>query len=160
MNLNNLFEKIENTSNDIPIVLVDKSGSTQSLMSTGKSIMITFADIISKHIKSKYRLMFWCDKYEIIDDIVYLDETKEIIDDIIPAGMTDMSMAFEFIPVEWLSACHNIYILTDGDINEDKYNFALQIKTLTELNPNIKLHIISLEANNHDYQNKEYYAGI
>ena len=158
MEQTNLFEFISNSNNDIPIVLIDKSGSTATKMSTSKSIMKTFADVIQKHIQNEYHLMFWSDKCQIIDDIVTVSST-EAIDNVVIGGQTDISVAFKHMPSEWLETSNHIYILTDGDINRDKYGFASQIKSLTESNPNIKLHIISVEANNYDYSTQDYYAG-
>lgn len=161
MSHNNLFETVtSNTNNDIPIVLVDTSSSTKSKMNTGKSILNTFADVILKHINRNYRMLFWDYSYHIIDGLINITNTISIIQNANRAGSaTDISVAFKHIPNEWLTECDNIYILTDGDINADKYKFADQIRELTKSHQNIKLHIISVEDNKRDYKNVKYSAG-
>ena len=154
-----IFEKFNDIIDDIPIVLIDNSGSTDTKMLTGKSILNTFGDVIDMHITKNYHLMFWSNKHKIINHIISIKNTLSVIKDITPDGQTDISVAFNFMPNEWLSRCDNIYILTDGDVNKNKYNFVSQINKLTKSHPNIKLHIISVEPNDKDYSKNDYYAG-
>lgn len=156
----NLFEihAVDN-ENDIPIVLIDKSASTKSEMKTGKTILNTFSEVVIKHVNRPHHLLFWSVKSEIISDIIDNNSINETIDRVKSSGGTDVSAAFHNIPKEWLERCNNIYILTDGDVNEDKHDFNLQVRQLTKFHPNIKLHIFSVEENEDNYLVEQYYAG-
>ena len=159
-----LFETFTNNSTskaEIPIVLIDKSGSTSSRLYSGKSIYNTFIDIIIKHIFTDYRAIFWCTKYKLVQETIRVNNTQKIFENMENecGGSTDVSVAFNVLPVEWIQECENIYILTDGDINRDKYDFANQIKQLINKYNNINIHIISLENNKKEYSNEKYDAG-
>ena len=166
--MDHLFENVKMNTTDIPIVMIDKSGSTRHSMKTGKTILNTFANIIQTHLKSydkqQCHVLFWCDECHYYDDIIPISEIELIINDVenisdMRRGNTDISVAFENMPKEWLLEGKTIYILTDGDINSDEYEFATQIKSLMITHDDLKIHIISVENNKDDYNIKNIDAG-
>ena len=167
MSMDQLFENIKVDNTDIPIVMIDKSGSTKSFMQSGKTILSTFSDIIKNHLKSFdkkiCRVIFWCNEHHIFENHVPINDIDKAIDYIeqskIKRSNTDVSVAFKYMPNEWLLESKNIYIITDGDINQDKYKFASQIKSLMQNHCDIKIHIISVENNNNDYNINAIEAG-
>jgi hypothetical protein len=149
---------------NIPIVLIDNSGSTsQVYANTKKSILKNEIDLLIKIMQekqySKCYLMFWntdqTHKKEPID-ITELDNyigTNRIES----TGGTDISVAIHAIPDIWYQQLTNIYIFTDGEVNSDIYKFSDQVFNLTKRKVNIN--IITIEANNYDYNDQNVEAG-
>ena len=171
--MDNLFiDIIEENKDDIPILLIDKSESTKAKMESNLTILQTFGNIIEniflkKNIQECY-MLFWCDNVHIADKIIKINDIKKKLKKIdnnkkIVRRLTDISAAFHFLPKKWIEFKKNveIYILTDGDINRDTFDFKQQIKTIFDENMDkkIKIHIISVENNSKDYTNLNYEAG-
>lgn len=146
----------------IPTLLIDISEST-SINFIDKSILRSYIDVINNHVDSDYyNLIFW-NSNDINKDNIYANILKEELNNIINSkksnSATDISTAFHYMPKSWLVKNDiDIYILTDGQTNRDKYNFNNQIKELFKTERNIRLNIITIEGKNTDY--KKHYDNI
>lgn len=148
----------------IPIVLVDNSGSTASMYSnTGQNILKNEVDIIKKILlEKKYEkcyIMYW-NTSEIHSkesiEVATLDKSLKNLG-VNATGGTDISVAIHNIPDLWFQGVTDIYIVTDGEVNEDKYKFKDQIFSLTKRK--INLNIVTVENNSHNYFNANVQAG-
>ena len=170
--LNKLFDLISvknNTTNEenqngigenIPIALIDNSGSTSQVFhNTKKSILKNEVEILKKIMEekkySKCYLMFWNTEQSHKKEPVNFDELDNYLylNRIGSCGGTDISVAINAIPELWYQQTTNIYIFTDGEVNSDKYKFADQIFNLTKRKANIN--IITIETNNYSFTKTE-----
>jgi len=161
-----LEENINIEHDNCPIIMIDRSGSTGN--KTCKTTVLKRLFEVAKQQLEKINIEFsniiiWDDNAEIIGTKI---ETKLLVSqysNVVPRGMTDISVAFKILPEEWILHKSNvdIYILTDGDINRDNYHFDDQIIKLfnTYTDTKINLYILSVEPNNNDYKIIDYSAG-
>jgi hypothetical protein len=162
---NEILKEQDNQPNlNIPIFLVDNSGSTSQVFSkTKKSVLKTEIDIVKKFMETnQYKscyIMFWNTsethsktpvKYEELDNIM---KTLGIS----ASGGTDISVAIHNVPDTWYQLKTNIYILTDGENYSDQYKFSNQIFNLTKRKTNIN--IITIEPNDYNYLESQVDAG-
>ena len=167
--VDNLNKKIKSdedlkTSNIIPILLVDNSGSTSTIFTAANKTILNYEMNVAKITMEKMgyqmcHLMFWGSMNKIIEYTVKTNELHQIIarEKISSSGGTDISIAINSIPELWYDNDVPIYILTDGAVNADKYGFRNQIFNLAKRKVNI--HIITVENNNYDYMISNVEAG-
>jgi len=156
-----------------PILLIDKSGSTKSKMESNDTILETMGLYIKKKFEAldiaDCKVIFWSNEVNIIDinKPVNISDLLNQIKIMKPNGGTDLSIAFHALPKQWLNETKinsndptDIYILTDGDINRDEFNFSTQIKDLLiKQHKNIRLFILTVENNDKNYVTDNYEAG-
>lgn len=164
--MDTLFETNAISYDDTPIILIDKSGSTTSNMKSGKTILSAFSDVINKQLSNykSFHVLFWCTSVFVVDKVIGMSELHNVIEDVNTSKNyerdgTDISVAFKKMPKEWLENSKNIYILTDGDVTDDTYKFSDLVKDMMKKYDDKRLHIISVENNNKDYNKETIGAG-
>jgi hypothetical protein len=146
----------------IPFVLIDNSGSTSSRMGSlnilNKEMEIAMEMLTEKNYEQCY-LMFWNNKETHVKQSVNVCDIKKVSNDIriTTGGTTDISVAINNIPDGWYQKHITLYIITDGQLNGDKYDFSKQVQTLSKKWSNI--HIITVENNSRDYLKDNVNAG-
>jgi hypothetical protein len=154
--------KTKNISSSIPIVLIDNSGSTSSYIHHISTLNYE-VNLIQKKLtdlgcKQCY-VMFW-NSYQTHekDAINVCDLQKTMIHmRIVPTGGTDVSVAIKNIPDSWYQKHTHMYIVTDGEVNEDKFKFNTQVFSLAKRYVNIN--IITVETNKRNYMKDNVNAG-
>src|SRR3990170_4455009 len=120
----------ENNNYDSPIILLDYSGSVKSIFNGTETIfdhMLKLVKDVANYDKFKNgRIIIWSTEAnyfgKIIIDNNFAKNIKTIISEQkIKPGQTDLSSGFNIIENIWFNKNRSIYILTDGEINEDKY---------------------------------------
>jgi uncharacterized protein YegL len=162
-----LFEDIINQEiDDEPIIMIDNSGSTSGVMATKKTILMTMIDVIEKKLKlkkiNKCNIIEWNSEAKIVEEHMSCESFNELQIKVCPKGMTDISSAFNILPKHMIKdkKIVDIYVITDGDVNQDKYNFGKLIKELIDTdNKKINIYITSVEPNSTDYKNNDINAG-
>lgn len=151
------------TSTDIiPIVLVDNSGSTSSNLN-GKPILHQEVHIIKNILKNKgydkCHVMYWNSSEKHSNEVIEVTNLEKSMHDlkINSTGGTDISIAVHNIPELWYQKRTVIYMVTDGEVNGDKYHFSKQIFSLTK-RP-IEINIVTVENNGHNYLTDNVHAG-
>lgn len=107
----------------------------------------------------KCYLMFWNSSQQHQKDPVLVQNLQSSMKKmgICPTGGTDVSVAIENIPDHWYQKNTNIFIVTDGDVNEDKYKFYKQVFSLAKRYVNIN--IMTVENNKRNYMKDNVNAG-
>jgi hypothetical protein len=148
----------------IPLFLIDNSGSTHQVVPfSNKSILKNEIDIVQKIMGqkkySKCYIMFWNTAETHNKEPIDFNEISNIITSmkISSVGGTDISVAINGIPENWYQSKTELYILTDGENNSDRYKFSSQILNLTKRRININ--IITMEPNNCNYLDNQVQAG-
>lgn len=166
--MESLFENItEDGFDECPILLIDNSGSTMSVMKNGNMVLSNFGlkmtEILSSKKIDKCRILFWDTEATVINDIVSVNNIVNEANKIGPKGGTDVSVAFKFMPNDWLNdkTIADIYLLTDGDTGLGKYNFPKRITKLFKKHNDkkIRLYIVSIQCGTTDYLTNDYDAG-
>ena len=151
-------EKINYTYDKNPIVLIDNSGSTNDNMNDGTILMNEikklYENMYNKNISEIY-LMFWNSISEFPNDkkLININSIKNL--KYKPSGSTMLTQALKKIPNEWFNnkeTC-DIYIYTDGEINDDPS------KILHEILIKTNVHIITIEPNKKNYNDNDCDAG-
>ena len=157
-------EQDNNQTSNIPMFLIDNSGSTSQVFNkTHKSILKTEVDIVKKIMgENKYtecHIMFWNTSETHSKTPVKYDEIDGILGKlgVSSSGGTDISVAIHNIPETWYQLVSNIYILTDGENYDDKYKFSNQVFNLTKRKVN--LNIITVEPRDNNYLESQVGAG-
>lgn len=154
--------KINNISLSIPIVLIDNSGSTSSLignLSTLKYELKLIQDKLTTLRCQECYLMFWnsseihCNEAIKVSDLFKVFERLKIR----PTGGTDISVAIHNIPDSWYQKQTHIFVVTDGEVNQDRFKFTQQVFNLAK--KYININIITVETNNCDYMTNTVTAG-
>ena len=103
--------------------------------------------------------MFWNTSERHIKEPIQVSDIKNKFHEmnVNPTGGTDISVAIKAIPDSWYQKNTNIFIVTDGEINQDRYNFNSQVFSLIKRYVNIN--IITVENNNSNYLNNNVDAG-
>lgn len=104
-------------------------------------------------------LMFWNSSQQHQKDPVLVPNLQNAMKKmgISPTGGTDVSVAIENIPDHWYQKNTNIFIVTDGEVNEDKYKFYKQVFSLAKRYVNIN--IMTVENNRRNYMKDNVNAG-
>lgn len=148
---------------DIPIVLIDNSGSTSDKFKKNSDILKKEVSVAKNYLTARgYKtcyVMYWSTSanFESKELNVVDIETNFKTRRISSSGGTDISVAMHAIPDTWYQEYTNIIIVTDGEINADKYKFNSQIFNLTKRKVDIK--IMTVESNNYNYLNSNVNAG-
>jgi len=158
LNKDNLFEDPiynQNDINKLPIILFDNSSSTANKFLDGKNIFQSYS-IITTLLEQKgidsFRMMLWSDKVKIIEGILSIDKLSLALSKFGSSGGTYLNHAFNNIPKSWLeNESNDIYIVTDGEVNDRSDFLTNSITTFIENNKNTNIYIITFEANNKDY---------
>jgi len=152
------FEQLNVSCDKNPIVLIDNSGSTKDQMN-GCSILHTelqkMRDMMDQLDITEIYLMFWNSNCEFANNkklinIKSIDESNYK-----SYGSTYLGTALKQLPVEWFEnkeKC-DIYIYTDGEINDAPHDIMREILNKASI------HIITVEANNNNYNNINCNAG-
>ncbi len=154
--------KINNISSSIPLILIDNSGSTASKIE-GTTILTFEVKLIQEKLITmgcdKCYLMFWDSSQTHVKEPIYVTDLHQTFIDlkIRPSGGTDISVAIHNIPDSWYQKHTHIFILTDGEVNEDKFKFATQVFSLAKRFVNIN--IITVETNKNNYVLSNVKAG-
>lgn len=169
-NNNPLETIIDNEYDKCPIFLVDKSGSTDHTM-TAHSIKIfkLFGQIIQNKLKQKNiefcNLIYWSSSAFVVEEPVQVDTINENFKNMKTSdnfgGGTDLSCAFQALPLNWYNQkpVVDIFILTDGELNEDAHGLDGKITNLFQNNQKIRIFMITVEANNVNYKIGDHTAG-
>jgi hypothetical protein len=157
-------EKEKVIQKNIPIILVDNSGSTAQIFhNTKKTILNTQIDIIKAKLKKKNciecYIMFWNNNQTHLISPVMVHNLESTIQrlGVTACGGTDISVAFHNIPEKWFQLKTDIYVLTDGETNCDQYGFKNQIFNLTKRKININ--VITIQTSNYNYMEQNIEAG-
>jgi hypothetical protein len=152
------------TVEKIPVVLIDNSGSTSdNYAESGFNILNNEVFAIKKILQDKKHekcyVMYWNTVQRHIKEPVLVNDLESTLKtcSIVPTGGTDISVAIHNLPELWFQAVTDIYIVTDGAVNQDSYKFKNQIFNLTKRKINFT--IVTLENNNYDYFNTNVQAG-
>lgn len=152
----------KNNKEIIPIVLIDNSGSTSSNINNLTILMQEvkiIKNILMKKEFEKCYVMYWNTTEKHLNDsinVTQLDESLKTLH-VNSTGGTDISVGIHNIPQLWYQKKTIIYIVTDGEINGDKYQFNKQIFSLTK-RP-IEINIITVENNSYNYLETNVSAG-
>lgn len=161
--MNTIFTQSNNatvTSSSYPIILVDCSGSTiDTCTYLDSTIFLNFAKKIDKLIQfDKFYLQFWSDSnYNI--GLVEKSKIFEIFRDFYIKNIkffmgTLLCPSIDNIPTSWFDN-NDIYIMTDGEINDDKEKLSNSFINLVKNHPNININIITVENCNYNDLNDE-----
>jgi len=162
-----LFEDIDiNNYDKEPYVLLDNSESELAKMNRfGKevtvfeaSIQIIYDLLKSREINQIYCILWNNETIKPFDDeLVDIDKLFEI--SIQPNKNTILYQALQNIPNNWLNRKTNkdLYIVTDGQIQDIEINITKELKKLYGYSINI--YIITVEPNNYDYLIDEISSG-
>jgi hypothetical protein len=148
---------------DIPIVLIDNSGSTDDKFKSTSRILKKEVAVAKSYLtKSGYTecyIMYWNTSVDFRQKSVKVSELEDDFKThkIKANGGTDISVAINAIPNVWYQEYTNIIIITDGEVNADKYKFNSQVFNLTKRKVDIK--IITVESNNRNYLDSNVNAG-
>lgn len=173
-----IFLNEENDPNVIPIVLVDSSGSMQSVMPSGSSVSgQTVFDVAGSIIKElpfdNFRLIFWCSSQQETGSIFStgtftvpyvvkkqnLSQPFKHVNSFIRGScLTYPHLGFVSIPSEWISdiSVTKIYYITDGMISVAHHMnthtlLSDAIKKLFTNNNKVELNIITVEPSNKEF---------
>lgn len=154
--------KANNISSSVPIILIDNSGSTTSYIHGMTTLEYEVKLIQNKLTKlgcQQCHLMFWNSSHTLVNDPVNVTELYNTFKrlKINSHGGTDISVAIHYIPDLWYQKHTHIFIVTDGEVNEDKYKFTSQVFNLAK--KYINLNIITVETNEYNYMKNIVNAG-
>lgn len=154
---NNLSVNQETTTDCVPIVLIDNSGSTGCYCNAhGKNVLKREIDISQQILKNNAHthsnVIFWNDRISLKKESVQTDKFVSEFSEVHPAGSTDVSVAIHAIPSEWISKDQIIYVVTDGQTYDGKYSFSKQMIDLSKKDVNMYIVSVSRDANNY-YEN-------
>ena len=156
----NLLENIQNENLDnVPIVLIDISGSTSAKMKSKQNVLTTEGYHITRILSNKNiescNLILWCSEAVVFSTTINITDIKDHLQK--PRGDTQLLAALDAIPDNWLNRYRDIYIVTDGVINDDKHKITQKINWLA--NKDVSIYIITVENNNFDYNTDDCEAG-
>lgn len=120
-------------------------------------------DVIQKKLTeldcSQCYIMFWNTDQTHAKDPINVSDIKNVMKEmkIGSSGGTDVSIAIHNIPDSWYQKNAHIFIVTDGEVNQDKHQFYKQTFILAKKYVNI--HIITVERNSCDYMEDNVTAG-
>lgn len=164
------FEIVQDNYDNIPIILVDCSGSTDikcgnfdtKIKSVKGNVLNQELYLVKKYFESKnidkIYLMFWNDKAIIHSKLPILVSSIDTIK--IPScGGTNLSPALKAIPDSWIDNKENIdlFIYTDGEICDDNTKLSNEINKLFK--KKIRIYINTVEPNKNNYLETDCGAG-
>lgn len=143
------------TYDKCPIILIDNSASTYGKIL--KDELIYTQSILKNRNITECYLMFWSDNilFHNGDNKTNIDMLHSI--DMTSNGSTLLCYALDNIPDAWMKLSSDIYIVTDGCINDNVQTFNFLIVKLYAAHKH--LYIITVENNNYNYMNCDISAG-
>ena len=161
-----LFKDEEENYDENPYIMLDNSGSEATLMKRNneQNTVSKFSiDIIHEILKNRKIKECYCMLWN-NTTILPFDEELVGIDNLLeiqptPDGQTILFQVLKNIPGAWLhkKGLKDIYIVTDGDIQDPDECITKELKKLFGLNVNI--YIVTVEANNLNYLIEEINSG-
>lgn len=140
-------------------VLIDASGSTNvcfNNISIFQHQHLKINNILKKKGIDNYDLIYWSNEVKYIDNV----KTNAIINDYINpfSGGTYLNKGINAIQIDNIRN-NDIYIITDGEIQDNIKDLKLSILNLLSKSSNINIFIITIEANNNKYIDGKCDAG-
>jgi hypothetical protein len=163
------FDKVSVDKDNIPIVLIDVSGSTSSVIADpiNMSVLkreIQLTEVIMKQNKiDNVYLMFWSSGLPIIKGLVSIENFYETFKHQKTVSMTDLYSALKNIPASWFKdkKVVDLHIFTDGEINSNQQKTGEIMKSVFDNNSdkNVRVYIYTVEPNKSNYYDSNCNAG-
>lgn len=144
-----------NKTSKCPILLFDKSGSTNDHFADNKTILRSYSRIMQLFKNQEisiFRMILWNDKIKVVDEVLEINDISKILSCVDSGGGTYLTQALSQIPNNWLQdEIIDIYIITDGQVGDSSLTLQKYLKELFQNYPNLNIYIITFEANKNDY---------
>lgn len=159
----NFEQHVKTEENDVAIVLIDSSGSTQTAFSTKQSVFEKLCSLVKEFPHEKFRIIFWSsrghNRGNFVNGVMCYPHVilKKNLDTIFTLakscadGSTQPNIGFAAIDPEWKKGNPLVYFLTDGQYDKNcELLFTEQIRSL-----GLRLKIIAVENRVVDMTNLE-----